>query len=314
MLEKSVEKTGIYNDLSPKLRAKLTERINSFGKKVRYRFDISNADPHPDNKGQRIYPFLWHLDPIQFQIVDADEDRKENGIEISKVKKIGILLPEKTLERGEPTFRRIRVQERDKGVLTFDMENLEDVESVAYLELHPKVGNGLFTDKTKRSIVTRIDEQRAASEARELRTAKKKASDVAATMSDKQIIEFADAMSGGNNVEWDSTQDLIVLRNKVEELAETAPVYFNDLVESKNIEYQAVIKQAMNKGIIVFDPAEYSFRWATNQQPIAVLTPVADKNEIQRLAEVFQAGDSAKQALYKKIKSMVSGKEEKATA
>lgn len=312
MLEKSVEKTGLYNDLSPKLRAKLEERINSFGKKVRYKFDISNVDPHPDNKGERIFPFLWHLDPIQFQIIDKDEDRKENGVDVQKVKKIGILLPGKT-DKGDPTFRRIQVPQRNKGVLVFDMENIEDKESVMMLELHPKLSGGLFADKDKRAVVSRIDENALATEQRTLRTAKRKASEVATSMSDKEVVEFADAMSGGNNVEWDSTQSPVVLRNKIEELAETEPVYFNELVDSKNIEYQAVIKQAMNKGIISFDPVDYSFKWATNNQPIAVLQPTVDKNEVQKLAELFQAGDVKQKSLYQKIKAIVTGKEKEVT-
>lgn len=308
MLEKSVEKTGVYNDLSPKLRAKLEERIISFGKKVRYKFDISNVDPHPDNKGERIFPFLWHLDPIQFQIIDKDEDRKENGVDIQKVKKIGILLPGKT-DKGDPTFRRIQVPQRNKGVLVFDMENIEDKESVMLLELHPKLSKGLFADKDKREIVSRIDEQGLATEQRKVRKDKIKASDIAVNMSDKEVVQFSDAMSGGNNIEWDSTQDIMVLRNKIEELAETEPIYFNTLVESKNIEYQAIIKQAMNKGIISFDPADYNFKWTTNNQPIAVLQPTGDKNEIQKLAELFQAGDARQKSLYKQIKEMVTGKE-----
>lgn len=299
-----LQQAGRYNDLSPKLIEKINNKLDSLGRKVRYKFNISNEDPHPDNKGQRIFPFLWTLDPVTFNIIDNDEDRKDK----QKLKRIGIV--ESLKENGEPDrFRRIRISERDKGVLVLDMGKTEDREDAFYLELHPKLSGGSFVDKNVMSRIERIDEGALATEQRKIRKDKIKASDVAVNMSDKEIVEFADAMSGGNNVEWDSTQDIGVLRNKVEELAENSPVYFNDLVESKNIEYQAIIKQAMNKGIISFDPADYSFKWTTNNQPIAVLQPAGEKNEVQKLAELFQAGGTKQEALYEKIKNIVTGKD-----
>jgi hypothetical protein len=304
-----LQQAGRYNDLSPKLIEKINNRIDSFGRKVRYKFEISNPDPHPDNKGQRIFPFLYTLDPVTFNIIDNEEDRKDK----QKLKRIGIV--ESLKENGEPDrFRVIRIAQREAGVRVLDMEKPEDREDAFYLELHPKLTGGLFADKDKRAIVSRIDESALATEQRDLRKAKNKASDVAVNMSDKEVVEFADAMSGGNNVEWDSTQDPLVLRNKIEELAETQPVYFNELVESKNIEYQAVIKQAMNKGHIIFDPTGYSFKWTTNNISFAILQPQVGKNEVQLLAEIFQAGDVKQKALYQKIKSIVSGKEKEATA
>src|ERR1700745_953884 len=146
-----LQQAGRYNDLSPKLIQKINDRIGSFGKKIRYKFDISNEDPHPDNKGQRIFPFLWTLDPITFTIIDNDEDRKDK----QKLKRIGIV--ESLKENGEPEkFRRIRISERVKGVLELDLTKSEDREDAFYLELHPKLASGLFADKNKRAIVSRI--------------------------------------------------------------------------------------------------------------------------------------------------------------
>ena len=40
-----LQQTAHYNDLSPQLRKELEEKIASFGKQVRYKFDISNPNP-----------------------------------------------------------------------------------------------------------------------------------------------------------------------------------------------------------------------------------------------------------------------------
>lgn len=305
MLQSVTLPNGIINDLSPALIKKLETQIENFGKSVRFKFDISNPDPDPEKKAQgaRIYPFLWTLDPVQFNIIDKDEKREGK----SKTKKIGIVDDWTNTEKEglQVRYRRIRVPSVNFGILSFDLTKTEDIENVCYLLLHPKLSGGEFADPQKNQIITRIDEQGAATEQRALRTARKKAMDVAETMSDKEVIDFCDAMSGGNNIEWDSTQGLDILRNKVEALAEADPKYFNDKVEGKNVEYQALIKQAMNKKVISFNPAEHNFIWVGNSQVVATLSPASQKNEIEQLADIFQTGGAKMEETYKKVKALV---------
>jgi len=139
----------------------------------------------------------------------------------------------------------------------------------------------------------------AATQARTERTAKQKATNAAQAMSDKQLIDFADAML------WDSTQDPEILRNEVEFLAETEPKFFNELVDGRDIEYRALVQQALNKGAITFNPAEYSFAYGGNNHPIITLSPNGEQNEVQKMASWLQTGG---QDVYKKIKSLVGSK------
>ena len=69
---------GVFNDISPKLRKELEAKIDTFGKKVRYKFNIGNENPDPDKKdGKVIFPRLWTLSPAVFNIVDPYESREE---------------------------------------------------------------------------------------------------------------------------------------------------------------------------------------------------------------------------------------------
>ena len=43
----SLENFAHYNDLSPKLRQELEDKVASFGKSVRYKFDIAKPNPDP---------------------------------------------------------------------------------------------------------------------------------------------------------------------------------------------------------------------------------------------------------------------------
>lgn len=294
-----------FNNLSPQLRKEIEEKVRGFGKVVRYKFDISNVNPDPEKKnGKVIWPHIYTLDPAVFYINDPYEKREG----VSRSKRIG-LIDEVEIIQGFKVvkkFKKIRVEGKFMGILKLEIQDIDDhFDFACYLELHPKLTGGGFMDKGKRQVFTRVDEQAAATTARVERTAKQKAFNTAAGMSMKELIDFADAMSGGNNTEWDSSAEEVILRNQVEELAEIDPVFFNDLVQGKNIEYQALIKQALNKGIITFDPAEYSFVYAGNKQPIITLSPNGEKNEVEKMAEWLQTGGKE---IHKKIKSLVETK------
>jgi len=294
-----LQKEGMYNDLSPKLQEWLENRILSFGKTVRYKFDISHQDPDPEkrNTNDVVFPFQYTLQPVTFSITDKFEDRAG----VQKFKKIGMVdAVDEINGRIVPSrFKRVRVAAKDKGIKKFDLTKNEDIEQVMYLELHLKLNGGEFSDNSLKQVISRIDEMAAATTARTERTERLKALNAAQAMSDKEVIEFADAMN------WDSSVDVLLLREDAEALAEHNFIFFNDLVVGKTIEYQALVKQAMNKGIISFDPAEYKFLYSGNKQTITMLSPVGEKNELQKFAEFLQVGGQKADEIYKKLKALV---------
>jgi len=286
---------GKYNDLSPSLRKKLVEKVKGFGKKVRYKFEISHDNPDPlKESGKTIWPTIYTLQPATFNINDKEENRDGK----SNSKAVGLI--EKTDDKGTPTkFRKIKLHGKDAGVLKLDLEDsAEDFDFAMYLELHPKLVGGMFADKNKRQLITRIDEHKLAKEARELRSDKIKALNAIQSMSDEDLVNFADAML------WDSSEEPELLRNRAEELAETNPVYLNDKIKGKTVEYQATIKQAIDRGIISFDPAEYKFFYTGNKQTITTLSPAGTKNEVEKFAEFLQTGGQKADEIYKKIKAL----------
>lgn len=291
-----LQKNGQFNDLSKKLRNELETRVRGFGKVVRYKFDVSHPNPDPSKyNGPTVWPNVYTLNPTIFNINDPHEDREG----VSRSKRIAFI-DGVDLEKGFPNrFRKVRVEGKNQGLYKLNLENDEEFNMACLLELHPKNGNGMFPDKSKRQIFSRIDEQALATEQRNLRTAKRAALNAAGDMSDKQVVEFADAM------QWDSAEDLKILHNKVEELAETSPDFFNDLVAGKTVEYQAAVKQALDRQIISFDPAEWKFMWTSNQQPITVLSEVDGKTHVQQMAEWLQIGGAKSEEVYKKMKSLL---------
>lgn len=285
-----LEKVAHFNDLSDKLREELETRVRGFGKSVRYKFDIGNPNPDPEKtNGAIIYPQAFTLDPTRFTIKDPHDN---------KIKQIALV--EETDEKGLPNrFKKIKVLGRDKGYYTVDLTVPENMYIAMFLELHPKLSNGQFADPQKRQLITRIDEGAFAKSERKQRTDKLKALNAVADMDYDALKLFADAM------QWDSNEDEEILRNKVEQLAETQPVYLTDLVTSKKVEYLAIVKQAREKNVVEFDPAEFKFKWAGNQQVITILSPASQKSENELFAEWLQIGGKQANETYKKLKELV---------
>jgi len=304
----SLENFAHFNDLSPKLREELERKVESYGKSVRYRFDVARPNPDPEKyNGATVYPNMYTLDPSKFTIQDPYENREGK----SKTKNIALVDDGFLNDRGIPErFKKVRINASNKAVLRLNIqENREDFYKAMFLELHPKLKEGRFIDKNMFAMVSRIDENAAARDARTERSERLKALNVAQGMSDTELIDFADAM------QWDSSENIEILRNMAEELADNNPVYFNDLVESKDVEYQSLIKQAMNKSLIEFNSSDYKFMWSGNQQTITVLSPTGTLNEIQKLSEWMQTSGNKGDDFYKKLKSLVKGgKKEKVVA
>jgi 23S rRNA maturation mini-RNase III len=294
-----------YNNFSDKLREELTERVKSFGDTVMYIFDISKPNPDPlKYNGDTIWPNLYTLDPAIFSINDPHENR--DGKSRSKL----VALIDNVDEKGIPNrFIKIRLHGRNKGILRIDLTNDLGFNQAMYLEIHPKHQGGIFSDKTKAQVFRRIDETSAANEERALRSARKLAMDTAEKMTTEEVYKFADAML------WDIGVNELVLRNKVEKLAEEHPVMFNDIINDKKTNYKAVIKRAIDNGVLVHSPMEGKLMWASSLQNICVLgINNTENDDIDRFAQWFMtAGDTADEA-FKKIESMLKGKKKAKTS
>ncbi len=293
-----LEQQGNFNDLSPKLRKEIEDQVTAFGKSVRFKFSIDNPNPDPlKYNGAIIYPFIYTLQPKTFQITDPYENREGK----QKVKSIGIV--EKVNEKGQPErFKAVKIAEKSKGVLFYDLESIEQREYAAYCLLHPKLMGGKFADKSKVSVFSIIDETKLATEQRVLRSAKLEAGIYAAKMSDKEVVEFADAMT------WDSSEGMGVLRNKIEDLAEHTPDIFNDLVTNDKMKFQAVVKQALDNNIISYDPIGNNIKWVSTGQVIMQLSVDLEKNEVERGALWFQLGGEQATKVFDKVKSLLGKK------
>lgn len=296
-------KTKKYNDITPELENEILKRVESFGDVVKYRFDIERENPDKTfYNGKTIFPNSWTLDPTEWTITDPYEKRAG----VSKSKKIAIVT--EINDKGEVTrFGKIRVKATMRGIYQLNLTKDEDRMECIALELHPKNGNGMFPDKNVIPMFSRIDEGGEAEAKIKERSARKTAMDYAEQMSNEDVINFADAM------QWDSSTNIAVLRNQIEEMAENEHEFFNEFIGGNTFTYKALVKKAMNKGVIKFDPGENKFTWASTNQVITLVNCEPGK-EVEKIAEWLMAGGKQAEEAHNKIKSMVGSKKEKAAA
>lgn len=295
-----LQKVAHFNDLRPEFREKLEEKVRGFGKIVRYRFNIGRENPDPERWGgiKEVWPQIFTLDPSVFDILDKDEKRADK----SKSKKIALV--EGVDEKGLPNrFKKIKVNARDKGILTLHIgESEEDFQKAMFLELHPKQDGGEFSNPALQKLFKRVDETAYANDQRSLRSSRLKALNAVSDMSHEELVRFCDAMN------MDSTADESILRNNLEQLAEDNPTYFNEFIDKGLIEYQAAVKQAMNNEFLAYDPLTNKFSWAASGQVIITLSAEDNKNEIEKMAEWLKTGGNRAQETYKQIKGMLNKK------
>ena len=146
---------------------------------------------------------------------------------------------------------------RSRGTLRLDLEKPEDFAMAMLLEIHPKHKGGQFADKNKHQVFQRIDETKLAKEQRTERSARVKALVAAQKLSDAQVVQFADAMT------WDSTEELEILRARIEDMAENEPVFFNEMLAEGNrvVDVTATLKRAIDRNIIHFDSINYRYQY-----------------------------------------------------
>jgi len=293
-----LDPVGHYNDLSPELRASLEKKIESFGTQVTYLFDIAKDDPHPENRGMKVYPQIFTLTPGTFSIQDKQEKRPGK----SALKTIGVIkgLPD---EKGRPVgFEKMKVFNAQMGRFTLDLTTREGQDLAMMAELHPKHSGGMFQNTNLPAVFRRLDEKANAKKNSEIRALRTEALIASQEMTDDEILEFAAGIPG-----MDEYGDSGVVRDQVEAFAENDPAEFMKIVNSGTVAHKAIVKRAFDKQILIFIPIENKVIWHTNQQLLAVLPfQEADstKTHIDLMADWLIASKDGEKT-YKTLRSLL---------
>ena len=288
----TLEKVAHINDLSPKTKEELIKRVKNYGRIVKYKFDLERKNPDPEKvNGAFIVPSQYSLHPLKVSVFDKNHDNGGRQVELALV--------ESTDDKGIPNkFKTIRVLSHDRCVIELDTEDVEQMQTAMYLEVHSKNKNSMFPNPSAHHVYQRIDENQFSTEKRTERSAKMSALSVAMGMSDAEIMEFATAML------WEGHDDpskIDIMRNSVEAEAEKDPDKFKTAVESKKIKYLATIKKGIDNKKIIYSPNEKSFSWNGEGNTIFICSQGSVKTPNDQFAEWLMTDEGKAKEVFKKL-------------
>ena len=189
--------------------------------------------------------------PVKDRVWDAEQ---ENYVDIAYLTGIGL--------QGRPQFGEIWFEKEFNGMLVLSGDKRRDAEMYQYLELTNYNASNPNRVDDSRVIFERVDPAKKAESKRKERNAKRTAINMAAEMSASDVRNFASSMG------WDESQDLVVLRDKVEEFAETKPSQFVKQVKNKQNEIKALVNRATKAKAIKFDTKTNSWTWVDSAEVI----------------------------------------------
>lgn len=285
-----------YNEFTPVLRKQLEDERTKVTRNPKYKFYIASKNPDGEHKtgGEYIFPGMYTLSPVTFQIIDPGDKRpRQVGLTDGEIKT-------GPSERDvETRFKRVTVREDQFGVLMLDLHEIGDVAIFEYLELHPKNENGFFRDKNIPAMFCRIDELKEAKTRLKYRDLRSTALMVATRMMEPEIRNFAAAMN------WNELEDLEILRDRVTEIADKDPEFFRKFVDDPNLESKAILRRAIDANVIAWIPVENKFVWVSNGSTIAMLERSEGDQYFERMSDWFLTAKNGADT-YKKIKALLA--------
>jgi len=275
-----------YNDVSDEV----IKSIPKLKKGETVRFKCVHINPDPKNERKFSGPRFYSI-PAFDQIWDEKEGRYTDigyvsrtvtttGEEIAKPKKVIFPAPV-----GE-----IRVR---GGVA-------EEEYLYYYLSLSNHNGSNLNRDQTVGIAFVKIDVEQAAKEKNTKRSKKFDALLAANSMTTEQIKDFVAATGG------DDKQAIDILKDYVFDWADKSPEDFLLKLNDAEATTKAVIKRALDQGVINFSGAELLFTWSGSGEKIASV-PRADGIEHIKYLSDLLLSDKRYEKVLPTIKKSLKG-------
>lgn len=242
-----MKKTELYNQLSDKL---IKSTILKPGQSVTYKLhgiEKSSLDPTRLN-----IPASKNVPPVD----TVWDEEKQEYVSIAAIKSIDA--------SGEHSFYDIEFTYSLGGHLILTGGRATDQEIHSYLSLCNYNFSNPNRDSSKDAIFEVVNEAAIAEDKSRTRNTRREALNAAADLSPEDVKTYAAALG------QDDSKPISVLRNMLEDMADTDPKSFLDLINNKQAVVTATVNRAIKKGAIVFNQEQSRFEWP-NKEVILVV-------------------------------------------
>jgi len=110
------------------------------------------------------------------------------------------------------------------------------------------------------------------------------------------------------SLNWDSADDIQVLRDKIGDYAMKSPAEFIERISNAETKNKAELRLAFDKGVIAYDPAKHQVKWGESGTVIASLDRVEGKDYLETLNEYLATsknGGTIVTAIRKKVSAAI---------
>jgi len=189
----------------------------------------------------------------------------EEYVDIANIKSIGV--------GGKMKCHSVWFQKEYNGTLVLDGSKRDDSEIYEYLELCNYNASNPNRSQDVKAIFERVNPTANAEKKRKSRTTRRQALNAAAEMNASDVRDFAALMG------WNDKQDLVILRDLVEDYADGNPTEFIKKSKNKQNSLSALINRAAKSNVIKFDGRSNGWKWADSNEVICSVSRGTDRVE-----------------------------------
>jgi len=261
----------VYNEVNA-IDAKTKPAALKKGESATYRLLGVNINPKDPSKTK--VPCSQNV-PVRDRIWDSN---KNEFVDIAMIASI---------DSNGPQYRTLWFEQQNMGTIVLQGGAVRDAEAYEFMELCNYNASNPNRDDSINALFFRVDPKQAAEKTRKERTTKRQALNLAAEMGAADIRNFV-AMMG-----WDEKQELVVLRDKVEEYAESHPDEFVRRSKNKQNAIFALISRAKTARVITFDTQSNTWKWVDSGEQICTVARGTKREEslVAHLVESEHGGE-----------------------
>lgn len=248
-----MKKTELYNQLSASMIEKTKLKP---GQTVTYR--LCNIQPSSLDPSRMAIPAAKNVPPID---TIYDEEKGEY-VDIAAVRAVD--------GQGNHTFHEIFFYSNMAGHIILTGGRSADQEIHSYLALCNYNNSKPDRDVTKEPIFELVDESAKAEKESRTRNLRREALNAAADLNPEDVKNYAAALGK------DDTKSVAILRNELEEMADSDPKSFLDLINNKQTIVTATVNRAVKKGVILFNQEQSRFEWPNKEVILVVARTGSD--------------------------------------
>lgn len=243
-------------------------------------FRILNIRYDPDTPNQLMIPLITFIRPKQ-RIVDPTCRTKDKIVTIAHV-------VEENME-GDAKLEHPKFTHSEGGYKVLFGNNPKDVDEYQFLKMCNENATNEYRNQNVVPVFEEVIPKLIAEKNRNTRNLRFEAMEIAKKMKESEVREFAASMS------WEQNDDIGVLRDSVEEMAESDPEEFLSRLKDGSRTIRAAIKEAFDAEIIFYDIQKKRFAFKADDSTIfAVTSRVPPKEYVNTLADFFVSDSNAK--------------------